>query len=91
MNDKTRGSVPPVPRELRLLRGATSAYLSVLKDSVPALTALKEAVRATGVVDDWLNALQVAVRTCLLDEETAGTVASIAQALAHLLGEEADR
>ncbi len=80
-----------VPRALTRLRSATRAYLQILQDSVPDLDVIVDQVRATGAEDDWLTTLSAAMRTSLLDQETVGTLASIATALAHLLGEETER
>ena len=78
----------PFPLALVRLRNATRMYLQILPDSVPELIVLTEQSKATGVDDEWLATLLAAVKASTLDVETVGTVASIDEALRHLLDEE---
>ncbi len=79
-----------IPLDLMRLRNATRAYLSILRDMVPVLIAFNEAMRMPELSDDiWPETLLNCVRTSVLDGETPGTVASIADTLAHALGETA--
>ncbi len=77
-----------VPIDLLRLRSATSAYMSILNDSVLFLEVFAEANRPSDpTADDWPGILLRRVKASMVDSETAGTMASIADALAVLLGE----
>ena len=57
---------------------------------MPVLIAFNEAMRMPDLSDDnWPETLLNRVRTSVLDGETPATVASIADTLAHALGETA--
>ncbi len=81
-----------IPIDLIRLRNATRAYLSILRDVTPTLEAFAEQMKLPVELfeDGWAETLLSCVRTSILDGETPGTVASIAAALAHALGETAD-
>ncbi len=55
---------------------------------MPELIVLDEQVKATGVTDAWLATLLACVKASVLNVETVGAVASIDEALRHVLNEE---
>lgn len=91
MNDNMESQTRPgnkVPLDLLRLRSATAAYMKILDDSVFFLEAHTQANKpADPTANDWPAILLRRVKASMLDSETPGTVASIADALAVLLGE----
>lgn len=85
MNDRASNKVP---LDLLRLRSATNAYMEILDDSVMFLEVFAEANKpADPAANDWAAILLRRVKASMLDSETPGTVAGIADALAILLGE----
>ncbi len=77
-----------VPIELLRLRSATNAYRGILDDSMFFLEMFAVQRRPDDpTADDWPGILLRRCKASMLDCETPGTICSISEALAVLLGE----